>query len=317
MSDEREKIKYLNVVMHGAFSYFLNRDELFLRAVTPAVRPHVYMARNYGATEPDPPHTPIEFPLVGDYELRGVRKAAKFSVTPGTPCLPAKQSSIQGCDVFGKRRFRVDLPFPTGDGEHHRAYHLLEPFSIGSVFQGTAAQPLNDQGGAYPSLFCFVYTVNPNEQLALVPREDQPALRASERPPQTIPLDFLILRHHHVNLHIIGGLDPANGMPNMTDHTAHARRAFASLVDLFDQLPLTLDIPDGFTPQKLPYHAPTGLTMADIERDNKRMSIEYGQGVSNDTNTLHTINRVFGCRSDRQLWAGNSPAGFQTNHSRI
>jgi hypothetical protein len=270
--------KYLNVIMHGVYGYDWNPKETTLRALTPAVCRHVYCARNYGATLPQKGSVAHSIPLLGDYILTGVSRRKAFKLSAGTPRLPAKQSCITRCDHYGKRLFCVDLPYPTGDGlVGSQTYYLLESFNVGSIYQGTAAAPLNAVGMSFPSLFCFVYKVNPKETLALVPKTTQPAIRAKQPPPQTIKLDFLLPRGDYANLHIMGGLDPEVNMPHMADHAPHARRAFASLIDMFDELPLTLEIPDGFAPQRMDYTLPTGVRTADIEQNGIHPSLHYGR----------------------------------------
>jgi len=47
-------------------------------------------------------------------------------------------------------------------------------------------------------------------------------------------------------------------------------------VDMFDELPLTLQIPDGFTPQQISFPLPKGVKMGDIEGDSGQYSALYG-----------------------------------------
>jgi hypothetical protein len=267
--------KYLNVIMHGVFGYVLNPKEKVLHALTPAVFPHVYSARNYGATKPPKTKDAHSVPLHGDYTLTGIQGKASFNIDKGTPSIPAKKSKIKYCDYYCKRRFSVDLPFPTGDGSSTGSpYFLLDSFNVGSIYRGLAAEPLNNIGmdSPFPSLFCFVYKVNAKEALALVPRVSQPSIRIGQPEPKSIPLDFLIPSESnasYANLHIMGGLDPAimtMRKGKKDDHAPHARRAFASLVDMFDELPLTLEIPDGFAPQRIFPPLPKGVTLGDIEK---------------------------------------------------
>lgn len=271
----KPSFKFLNVIMHGVYGYALSGKDKFLHALTPAVYPHVYSARNYGATPPK--QTDHSVPLHGDYTLAGVRRKTTFKIYGGTPSLIGKHSHIKYCDHYGKRRFSIALPFPTGDGTPGSSpYYLLESFNVGSIFEGDAASPLNKIGKNFPSLFCFVYEVNDQEGLALVSNAKQPTIRAGQSKPNTIPLDFLIPSGDYANLHIMAGLDPAK-MSNMgADHAPHARRAFASLVDMFDELPLTLQIPDGFTPQQISFPLPKGVKMGDIEGDSGQYSALYG-----------------------------------------
>ena len=269
--------KYLNVIMHGAYGYFWNPKDQVLHALTPAVCRHVYVARNYGATDPADGKLAHAVPLYGDYRLAGVHRKRSFKPIEGTPCLSAKKSGITRSDYYCKRLFSVDLPFPTGDGlSKSTPYYLLDSFSIGSIYQGSAGPALNVLGMNFPSLFCFVYKVDPDEKLALVPNVIQPTVRSGQPAPQTIPLDFLLPRGDYANLHIIGGLDPAAESLDMEDHAPHARRAFHALVDMFDELPLTLEIPDGFAPQKMSYQLPSGVYKGDIEMDHSRPTVLYG-----------------------------------------
>lgn len=264
--------------MHGVHAYSLNPKEEVLHALTPAVCRHVYSARNYGANRPSSSNAAHSVPLRGDYTLTGVQGKRNFKISKGTPWIPGKKSGIKRCDYYCKRMFGIDLPFPTGDGSPGSSpYYLLESFNVGSIYQGSAASTLNDCGMNFPSLFCFVYKVNAKEELALVPNVSQPAVRNGQPNPKAIPLDFLLPRGDYANLHIMAGLDPAANSPlAMDDHAPHGRRAFASLVDMFDELPLTLQIPDGFTPQKLPYNAPTGVKTGDIEKNGSQPTVLYG-----------------------------------------
>jgi hypothetical protein len=272
---ETPTFKYLNVIMHGVYGYFLNPKVKMLHALTPAVCRHIYSARNYGATLPADTKAAHSVPLLGDYALTGVHGKGSFKLTKSTPSIPAKGSGIKRCDYYCKRRFGVDLPFPTGDGSPgSNPYYLLESFNVGSIYRGSAAGPLNSMGMNFPSLFCFVYEVNAEETLALVPKVSQPSVRIGQTKPTTIPLNFLIPRGDYANLHIMGGLDPEVKMLGMDDHAPHARRAFASLVDMFDELPITLEIPDGFTPQRLSYTPPAGVKVGDIEKSG--IGVLYG-----------------------------------------
>jgi hypothetical protein len=277
MATKANKFKYLNVIMHGAYGYVWNRKEKALHALTPAVIRHVYSARNYGATFPAATSSAHSVTLFGDYRLTGVNGSRNFKISSSVPCLPAKNSGISRCDHYGKRMFRIDLPFPSGDGlPKSDAYYLLESFNVGSIYQGSAAAPLNAIGMNFPSLICFAYQVNSTEELALVPSASQPSIRSGQPAPAKIPLDFLLPRGDYANLHIMGGLDPAKEDMKMEDHAPHARRAFAALVDMFDELPLTLEIPDGFAPQKLSYKLPSGVTAGDIEKNLSRPTLLYG-----------------------------------------
>jgi hypothetical protein len=282
--------KYLNIIMHGVFGYSWLPAKGILHALTPSVCDHIYCARNYGATFPEAGRKAHSELLFGDYTLTGVAKSTTFTPDGTTPLLPAKMSKIDRCDYYGKRFFSIELPYPTGDElARSKPYYLLEPYHVGSIYAGAASKYLNAFGESFPSLFCFVYKLDPAEPLALVPTPHQPALRANQKPPQPIALDFLLPRGKYANLHIIGGLEPEGSMdmskPSLTssapskpsvnvctdpatvmpDHAPHARRAFASLVDMFDSLPLTLQIPDFFTPQKIGYELPTGLSCNDVE----------------------------------------------------
>jgi len=270
----KRSFKFLNVIMHGVYGYALNSKDNCLHALTPALFPHVYSARNYGATQNS--STDHSVPLHGDYTLTGVRRKRTFQICAGTPSLPGESCKIKHCDYYGKRRFSLDLPFPTGDGKpKSEPYYLLESFNVGSIFQGLAASTLNNVGKSFPSLFCFVYEVDDKEELALVSNPKQPIIRAGQAKPNSIPLDFLVPHGNYANLHILAGLDPVE-MSETDDHAPHARRAFASLVDLFDELPLTLQIPDGFTPQSVPVPLPKGVKKGDIGVDEGPRSLHYG-----------------------------------------
>ena len=235
-------IELVNVVLAGVYAYVVEKDGI--TAYSPALNSHVYEAG---------PQSKLQEIVRGDYTLCGV----EADVCPGkpdckkNPVLVPDDAGIERFDCYKKHFLQLRLPHPY-------TKFPLEPCVTGGIFRGKAADPLN-QMDQFPALYAFVYRLKSLKDLALepingygkkIPFEDLPA-----NPPPN---------QHTANLFIYATLKVGR-MGLQMDHSGHTRRAFHSLVDMFDKMELTIEIPDGFAPTKVDYELPNGLTKEQVE----------------------------------------------------
>jgi hypothetical protein len=143
----------------------------------------------------------------------------------------------------------------------------LEPYVVGEIFGGGAAEAINALE-QFPSLYAFVYERDLGTKLGFIPRGGYGTpVDCSGVPANDPPAD------HTANIFVLAtmltGPMEADGKVRRLFHAkegdAHTRRAFASLVDLFCELDLRIQIPDGFSPTKEKYDCPEGLKPLQVE----------------------------------------------------
>lgn len=257
-------IRRINVVLSGVYGYVIGKSEVY--AFTPAQDMHIYKVGWKTGVCKDIRR--------GDYVLTGVKGESDLPELDITrvPIIDASKVPVGKCDPFSKRYMRLHLPFP-------EAVYDLEPYEVGEIFAGTAGASLN-QLKQFPSLYAFQYDRDPSAGLGLIPKgiTGEP-IWMSDVPPNDPPAS------HTANIFILAtmrtGMEGADGKMHLFDEKerdAHTRRALASMVDLFCELDLRIEIPDRFSPTKITgYACPEGLTPEQVEDPNLCLGVRWGK----------------------------------------
>jgi hypothetical protein len=124
---------------------------------------------------------------------------------------------------------------------------------------------------ACPSLLAFVYPWS-GETVQLEPDDlsDPIVFGVSSNNANVVML----------NAHIWCTLAPGSMQQPGSSHVkgdGHLRRAFSALVDLFPDLELTIQFPDGFSPTQADESRPLGVSFCDVDPGRKGCSTPFGK----------------------------------------
>jgi hypothetical protein len=244
----------VNVLLHGIFGYHFTRE--CIEAYAPAVCMHINMvseSRDLGTAVPLPR---------ADFRLTGVVPGCRFPPDQSkSPVVPLPKGTK--IDEFGKRHCIIRIPYPASPDD----VWPLDPYVVGSIYAGSQAPYLNSVTNL-PSMHAFSYERD-GSCLELVPSSaPYPIHQGEEANP--IDLDCLVsdAPDGYTNVHIWCTLPPmlvAEFAEQNFTPTGHLRRGFASLIDLFSTVEVTIEIPDGFTPEQAPEVRPLGVCCLDVD----------------------------------------------------
>ncbi len=259
-------IRFINVLMHGAFSYVFDSD--CIRAYTPACFGHQYTAGTR-----DMMKNPQLCQRI-DYSLKGVKTAGKSTISPDKTCNPVvslgdicvDRSSI---DIWHNRYTMIELPYPVPReaGNRPQLMHSAINAYVGEIYSGPlAAKSLNSMKMC-PSMHIFVYELEESENCQLEPISGvAPPIVASEvcqKAPDTL------------NLHIFCTQPPTITLDKMVamgmTPEGHIRRVFASVVDLIGGMELHINFPNGFDPKE-----PEGAAIPQLPVGVEQQELEPG-----------------------------------------
>jgi hypothetical protein len=242
----KEMADQVNVLLHGIFGYVFTPK--WIEAYAPAVCGHVYKvsrSRSLAQTKPLPK---------SDFSLTGVRAGWPFQPDPkASPVVPIAKNTI--IDEFGKRFCKICLPYPTVfEGQGQRIW-TMDTAYVGSIFCGRDASPLNIVQ-PFPSMHILSYE---RDQCGLQFEMDD---GSSQIPLDDLPSDAPA---GFTNLHIWCTTPPMDMGDMGYTPDGHLRRGFSALVDMYPLLEVTIQFPDGFTPEVGPETLPPGVQTCDVD----------------------------------------------------
>jgi hypothetical protein len=258
--------KLVNVLLHGIFGYVLADDYIY--AYTPCVCGHIYKTSTGSGKSLDDAD---DFNR-GDYALLGVLTGSAFPFPVDRyPQVPIALDAKHQIDEFGKRYSMFRLPYPES---LHRVC-ALDKYQVGSIYAGRDAGPLNGSEldpscvGQVASLHMFTYAEDGTTlQLASL---DPVSGEIGRGAPILVGKTFTrVGRDRVTNFHIWCTTPPMDMKKDGYTAEGHLRRGFASLVDMFPRIEVTIEFPDGFTPKAVSDQAPLGVSSVDVDPTRDR-----------------------------------------------
>lgn len=241
----------VNVLLHGIFGYVFTPR--YIEAYAPAVCGHVYkVSRSRSMAEVKTKSLPKS-----DFALAGVQ--AGWSFPPDSkvsPVVPLAKGAI--VDEFRKRFCKICLPYPKAFESQGKPMWAMDAFKVGSIFSGRDADALNSVQ-PFPSMHALCYERAQGAlQFEMCDGTDPIPLEDLD-PDSDTPAGF-------INLHIWCTTPPMDMDLHGLTPDGHLRRGFAALVDLFPQLEVTIQFPDGFTPAPADQEIlPDGVQKCDVD----------------------------------------------------
>lgn len=246
----------VNVILHGVFGYIFREENIHV--YTPAICGHMYKAGGKDFNTAEDLRRSIEYSLVGVCGDPGARPSINPTCHPALPL-----DSNAEIDHFGKRFGTLRLPYPKIGNFGFPQFNVTDSYILGKVYRGKHADPLNGLE-EWPSVLVLVYERHQSDKLALTAKDGSHSIDLSHLKPN--PDD------DSVNVHIWCTINPLD----MSLHEGHIRKAFAALIDMFPH-EVTLEIPDGFTPQACEDANIPGVTRCDVDPGREKCPGRFGK----------------------------------------